>query len=200
MTTYEQHQAMLVPLSFVLKQINGLDAPLTLKVISGWQNKLLELSLINTHPELIISEHIRVTPDTMRHLQAGFNGDKVTSKGVAMLRTFIKMNLLPLTGAVHFPEALQEYIKLDLDDEVQEQTHLNLFDELSVSSFTYSNLYYLFSALKGSELGEATLQIDGRTVTRLVQETASNESGQRFETLFMWENDACRTQTLKRSA
>lgn len=188
---------MLIPFEFALEQIPGLDVAQTLQTIRSWQRKLLDRALQEDDPIVFVSEQLTVDNSTLQHFSAGVQGDRVTSTGIALIKQYLSAGLLPTHFEAQFPESLQQYIEMNIEDRHALKNGLDAARNLTEDQFTYSTLFYLFDSVLGTRIGKDTLTIGHRAVTRTTQRIQTN-AGWSFETTFMWENDACRTQYLHR--
>jgi hypothetical protein len=202
MQTFCTPHTLFIPLDFALSQIKSLDTVATLRKLKALHFDLIERTLENTGQLGIqITDNIYVQLSDLYELFGGEHGDIVTAQGMKLLKRMYEECYLEFKyPPTPFPDSLNEYINTclqtqDIDSE-DNPPRSKYITDLKEEAFTYSKLYYLFDALIGTKQGSASLQLAGKTVTRstIRKETECAE----FETVFLWENEACRTQYLKR--
>lgn len=190
---------LLIPTQFALNQLESIDA------IASWQR------LKDLHQQLILRtlqqpdcDGIQVTDQIFLNLEdlleifAGPYADLITSKGVALLKQLYEECFLEfMRPPTTFARSLASYIDAEVNCHnshnrlMYEYQQIDLVD-LREKDFSYGRLFYLFDALVGTQQGEVTLKLCGKPVTRKIRRAAND-----LETLFIWENDSCRTQILR---
>jgi hypothetical protein len=194
--------ALCIPIEFALKQIDSLDVPSTLRKLKSLQNDLLKLDLEGiAETGIQITDSIVVTSSDMLEVFSGDYGDIVTAKGVALIHRMFNECYLEFTRPPtrQFPESLLDYIRSGVKAPSElEQTEMpgSRMTDLTESQFTYSKLYYLFESLSGTKQGKTILNINNKSVTRST--IRKEDKTRQYETVFLWENDSCRTIYLTR--
>jgi len=208
MQSLTTEQYLLIPLEFALTQIEGLNIAATLAKLKHLKEQVIRLSIEqDIETELTITDFISVGLTDILELFSGEHGDLVTANGAKLLKrmhdeVFLEFTTLPR----EFPMSLIDYSNTaDIDSSVSNSRHnrsqktASKLLDISESEFNYSNLFYLFELMVGSKQGKTTLKIDGRNVTRSTIRNTNHKKGTEiFETVFLWENNACRTQYCRR--
>ena len=191
-----------IPIEFALKQIDCLDVPMTLRKLKSLQNDLLKLELEGvSEASLQITDSIVVTSSDMLEVFSGDYGDIITAKGVALVHRMFNECYLEFTRppATPFPESLLDYIRSGVkapSELHQSQIPGSRMTDLAESQFSYSKLFYLFESLSGTKQGKTVLNINNKSVTRST--IKQDGESRQYETIFLWENDSCRTIYLTR--
>jgi hypothetical protein len=191
-----------IPVEFALKQIVSLNVPLTLRKLKSLQNDLVKLELEGiAETGIQITDSIVVTSSDMLEVFSGDYGDIVTAKGVALIHRMFNECYLEFTRPPtnEFPESLLDYIRSGVkapSELEQTETPGSRITDLTESQFTYSKLYYLFESLSGTKQGKTILNISNKSVTRST--IKQEDKRPQYETVFLWENDSCRTIYLTR--
>ena len=120
---------------------------------------------------------------------------------MATLKKMHKQDYLEFVGVkTNFPDALNEYLASSIEPIAPRYEEFNslsntLKDE---KTFTYRDLYYLFESVAGNKLGCVKLRIGQTSVTRQTHRDQCASNDKTYQTVFIWENDACRTCKLGR--
>jgi len=200
MTNYQTlDNALWIPVQFALKQIANINVDKSMEKLRWLHEKLLRNTLVDGRESLHLTPRLTVTVHVLLEIFSGNHFDQVTPLGMSTLKKMHRHDYLEFDGQkASFPDSLNEYIASAIDQPKAEQgTGLGRMLR-NENPFTYRNLYYLFDSVIGNKVGKQVLKVGKTPVTRLTSYRETNTNAPTYQTVFIWENEACRTHRLTR--
>lgn len=190
---YLTSTTLLIPVDFALRQIESVDVDASLAKLKQLHQQLILQALHQPKNNgLQVTDAIQLTLQDLCEVFAGRYADLVTSKGVEIIKRLYDECFLEIhRPPTPFPQSLIDYIAAEVCFQSPIDQPGSRLTDITENEFTYGRLFYLFESLVGTKQGEVTLKLCGKPVTRKIRKAYND-----YETTFIWENDACRTQTI----
>lgn len=195
LNSLKTRDALLIPTLFALEQIDSTYADSAYKKLKSWYQEAVYKTLNKESSGLALLPESEVTFDDLCHCFAGLQGDKITSRGIALLEALISNNQFPCLAGKPLPKSLVDYRNRDFGYNYENRNTIDFLERKT--KLDYENLEAIFTSAYGNTNEDVTLQIGDKTITRICL-THERRTDKTFAPVFVWENEACRTIQLNK--